>query len=69
VASEAACIFSLIISLASRRAFLPPRISFIIRKAITPFASSANIIKELIISPPNALRRNPNIPRLLSDDI
>jgi len=69
VASEAACIFSLTISFTSRRAFLPPRISFIIRKAITPFASSANIIKELIISPPNALCRNLNIPRLLPDDI
>jgi hypothetical protein len=66
VASEAACIFSLTISLVSRRAFLPPRISFIIRKAITPFASSARIIKELIISPPNALCRIPNI---LSDFI
>jgi len=49
VASKAACIFSLTISSASRRALLPPRISFIIRSATTPFASTANIIKELII--------------------
>jgi hypothetical protein len=42
-------IFSLTISLASCRAFLPPRISFIIRNAITPFASTANIIKGLNI--------------------
>jgi hypothetical protein len=32
VASKAACIFSLTVSLASRRALPPPRISFIIRK-------------------------------------
>jgi hypothetical protein len=51
VASKAACIFSLTISLASRRALLPPRISFIIRSAITPFASTANNIKELTICP------------------
>jgi hypothetical protein len=44
-ASEAAIIFSLTISLASRRADLPPRISFIIRNAITRFASTLNIIK------------------------
>jgi hypothetical protein len=49
VASQAAAIFSLTISLASRRARLPPRISFIIRSATTPFASTANIIKELNI--------------------
>ena len=46
-ASKAARTFSLTINLASRRALLPPRISFIIRNAMTPFASSANIIKEL----------------------
>jgi hypothetical protein len=40
------------LSLASRRALLPPRISFIIRSATTPFASTANIIKELIIRRP-----------------
>jgi hypothetical protein len=51
VASKAACIFSLTISSASRRALLPPRISFIIRSAITPFASTANNIKELTICP------------------
>jgi hypothetical protein len=43
----AAAIFSLTIRSASRRARLPPRISFIIRSAMTPFASTANIIKEL----------------------
>jgi len=37
------------------RAPLPPRISFIIRSAITPFASAANIIKEVSIRAP--LRR------------
>jgi hypothetical protein len=47
-----ACIFSLTISSASRRAFLPPSISFIIRSATTPFASTANIIKELNIRRP-----------------
>jgi hypothetical protein len=52
VASEAACIFSLTISLASRRAFLLLRISFIIRSATTPFASTASIIKELNIRRP-----------------
>ena len=52
VASKAASIFSLTISLASRRALLPPRISFIIRSATTPFASTANIIKELNIRRP-----------------
>jgi hypothetical protein len=50
-ASEAAIIFSLTISLASRRAYLPPRISFIVRKAITRFASTANIIKLNIRGP------------------
>jgi hypothetical protein len=40
---------SLTINSASRRALLPPRISFIILSAITPFASNANNIKELII--------------------
>lgn len=49
LASNAAFIFSLTISSASRRARLPPRISFIIRSATTPFASTANIIKELTI--------------------
>jgi hypothetical protein len=43
-ASKAACIFSLTISSASRRALLPPSINLSIRSAITPFASSANII-------------------------
>jgi hypothetical protein len=52
VASKAASIFSLTISLASRRALLPPAISFIIRSATTPFASTANIIKELNIRCP-----------------
>jgi hypothetical protein len=52
VASKAASIFSLTISVASRRALLPPRISFIIRNATTPFASTANIIKELNIRRP-----------------
>jgi hypothetical protein len=52
VASKAASIFSLTISLASRRALLPPRISFIIRSATTPFASTASIIKELNIRRP-----------------
>ena len=45
VASKAASIFSLTISLASRRALLPPRISFIILSANTPFASTASTIK------------------------
>jgi hypothetical protein len=35
--------------LASRRAFLPPRICFIIRSATTRFASTASITKELNI--------------------
>jgi hypothetical protein len=52
VVSKAASIFSLTINSASRRALLPPRISFIIRSAITPFASSANNINELTISCP-----------------
>jgi hypothetical protein len=52
VASKAARTFSLTISLASRRALTPPRISFIIRSAITPFASTASNIKELIIRRP-----------------
>jgi len=52
VASKAACIFSLTINLASRRALPSPRISFIIRKAITRFASTANNIKELTIRGP-----------------
>jgi hypothetical protein len=51
VASRALSIFSRTISSASRRAHLPPRISFIIRSAITPFASAANIIKEVNIRP------------------
>jgi hypothetical protein len=50
--SKAASIFSLTMSLASRRALLPPRISFIIRSAATPFASTANIVKELNIRGP-----------------
>ena len=37
---------------ASRRALLPPRIRFNIRSATTPFASTANIIKELNIRGP-----------------
>jgi len=49
VASRAASIFSRTISSASHRAILPPRISFIIRSAITPFASAASIIKEVNI--------------------
>ena len=49
VASKPACIFSLTISLASRRAPLPPDNSFIIRNATTPLASSASIINELNI--------------------
>ena len=49
VASKAACIFSLIMSSASRRAFLSPRASFINRNATTPFASNANIIQEVNI--------------------
>ncbi|HXE12786.1 MAG TPA: hypothetical protein VN633_11735 [Bryobacteraceae bacterium] len=53
VASQAAWIFSLTINSASRRALLPPRISFIIRSAITPFASNANNINELTISCPS----------------
>jgi len=52
LASKAASIFSLTISLASRRALLPPRISFIIRSATTPFASTASIIKDLNIRRP-----------------
>jgi len=49
VASKAAFTFSLTIKFASRRALLPPRISFIIRSAITAFASAANNIKRLNI--------------------
>jgi hypothetical protein len=49
VASKAAFIFSLTIKFASRWALLPPRISFIIRSAITAFASAANNIKGLNI--------------------
>jgi hypothetical protein len=41
--------FSLTIRLASRRALLPPRISFIIRSTITPFASATKNIKGLNI--------------------
>jgi hypothetical protein len=37
---------------------LPPRISFIIRSATTPFASSANIIKGLNIRRPSTLRKH-----------
>jgi hypothetical protein len=57
VASKAAFIFSLTIKFASRRALLPPRISFIIRSAITAFASAANNIKGLNI------RRAPPVTR------
>ena len=58
VASKAAIIFSLTIKFASRRAPLPPRISFIIRSAITAFASAANNIKGLNIrcAPPVTTR-------------
>jgi hypothetical protein len=48
-ASKAASIFSRTIRSASDRALLPPRISFIIRNATTPFASAASIIKEVNI--------------------
>jgi hypothetical protein len=44
-----AFIFSLTIKLASRRALLPPSISFIIRSVITPLASAASKIKGLNI--------------------
>ena len=64
VASKVACIFSLTISSASRRALLPPRISFIIRSAITPFASTANNIKELTIRRP----LHSSLPRRKSGD-
>jgi hypothetical protein len=46
-ASKAASIFSVTISSASRRACLPPRISFIIRSPTTWFASTASFITEL----------------------
>jgi hypothetical protein len=49
VASRAASIFSRTISSASRRAPLPPRISFIIRSATTPFVSAASSIKDVNI--------------------
>jgi hypothetical protein len=49
VASRAASIFSRTIRSASDRAPLPPRISFIMRSATTPFASAASIIKEVNI--------------------
>jgi hypothetical protein len=42
----AVSIFSLTISSASRRAFLPPSINFMQRKTMTRLDSSANIIKE-----------------------
>jgi hypothetical protein len=58
-ASSAAAIFSLTISLASRRAALPPRISFTSRSAITLFASTANIIKGLNKQPPSRPRTRP----------
>lgn len=57
VAWKAARIFSLTINSASRRALLPPRISFIIRNAMTPFASNASNIKELTIFCPSAQPR------------
>jgi hypothetical protein len=57
VAWKAARIFSLTINSASRRALLPPRISFIIRNAITPFASNASNIKELTIFCPSTQPR------------
>jgi hypothetical protein len=43
----AASTFSVTISSASRRACLPPRISFIIRSPTTWFASTASFIREL----------------------
>jgi hypothetical protein len=49
VASRAASIFSRTISSASRRAPLPPRISFIMRSATTPFASAASRNKDVNI--------------------
>jgi hypothetical protein len=57
-ASRAAAIFSLTIRLASRRAALPPRISFISRSAMTLFASTANIIKGLNKQPPSRPKLN-----------
>jgi hypothetical protein len=65
VASKAAFIFSLTIRFASRRAPLPPRISFIIRSAITAFASAANNIKGLNIrcAPPVTRRTVRNCSR------
>ena len=49
VASRAESSFSRTITSASRRALLPPCISFIIRRATTPFASAASIITEVNI--------------------
>jgi hypothetical protein len=49
VASSAASIFSRTIRSAPDRASLPPRISFFIRSATTPFASAGSIIKEVNI--------------------
>jgi hypothetical protein len=62
-ASNAACAFSVTIRSASRRADLPPTISFIILSAITVFASTANIIKgvkcrRLIALPPGRLEKS-----------
>jgi hypothetical protein len=45
----AASIFSPIMSSASRRAVLPPSISFIILSPVTRFASTASIVRELNI--------------------
>jgi hypothetical protein len=51
VALTAVPIFSLTISRASRRAArLPPSMSFIIRRAMTPFASTANLVREFNIA-------------------
>lgn len=52
-ASRAACIFSLTINSASRRALRSQRISFIIRSAMTPLASNASNSKELTITCPS----------------
>jgi hypothetical protein len=49
VASKAACIFSLTISLASRRALPPPSISFIIRNAITAICLRLNPLTQMSV--------------------
>lgn len=51
-ASKAASTFSVSISSASRRACLPPRISFSIRSPTTWFASTASFIRESNTCPP-----------------